>query len=297
MEEHKLYRKAACLVFCYIALQGSCKDTWMLKQPGNLASLAADWRSLDGFSAMEWFCPDVLCVVERCVRRGEGQKKDYVEWKWTWEKEKELFCSEARSSNTRMQKGQLKMQGFFASRLTGSLIWLYSPLCPLNRCLEDIPGFRYYGLMLIFNNSLCYTDLISIIQHWHICTHSRLYLQAILRCEYLLCCLESRIKNNFPFITAYMNPALYTDDKYKNPTLLPAFDVNIKTYFFTFTTQWAWTWWERKWNSDSWEEHLAILKNNLLCVWSVPSHDFQRHFRFPSLQLWLLVRVVSHLGR
>lgn len=71
----------------------------------------------------------------------------------------------------------------------------------------------------------------------------------------------------------------------------------LKLFFFsTFTTQWAWTWWEIKWNLVSWEEHLLSLKNNLLCVWSMPSHDFQRHFRFPSLRLWLLVRV-CHLGK
>lgn len=153
MEERKLYKKAACLVFCYIALQGSCKDTWMLKQPGNLASLAADWCSLDGFSATEWFCPDVLCVVERCVGRGESQKKILgMKMNLREGKGKEQLCSEAGSSNTRMHNGQPQMQGFFLSQDSH---WLFSHLCPLNKCLEDTRGLKYYGLMLIFNNSLC----------------------------------------------------------------------------------------------------------------------------------------------
>lgn len=37
-------------------------------------------------------------------------------------------------------------------------------------------------------------------------------------------------------------------------------------------------------------------KNSFLCVWSKPSHDFPRHFRFPTWQLWLLIRM-SHLAR
>lgn len=62
---------------------------------------------------MERFCPDVLCVLERCVGSREGQKKGTWNENELERRKKKQLCSETGSNNARTITGQLKIRVWF----------------------------------------------------------------------------------------------------------------------------------------------------------------------------------------